>query len=47
MVAVIAWSLWPRYGTAVTLGKVAPELTGEHWINSMPLTITGLRAAWC
>jgi hypothetical protein len=43
VVAVVAWSLWPKYGTAVTLGKAAPELTGEPWINNMPLTIAGLR----
>jgi|RhiMetdeSRZDD1v2_1073273.scaffolds.fasta_scaffold63332_5 hypothetical protein len=43
VVAVILWTLWPRHGTAVTAGTAAPDIAGEHWINSMPLTITGLR----
>ncbi|HEV8724718.1 MAG TPA: hypothetical protein VGW77_29225 [Candidatus Binatia bacterium] len=43
VLAVIVWTLWPRYGTAVTPGTAAPDIAGEHWINSMPLTIAGLR----
>ena len=40
---VVLWTLWPRHGTAVTAGAAAPDIAGEHWINSMPLTIVGLR----
>lgn len=43
VVAVIAWTLWPRQGTAVTAGTTAPDIAGAHWINSMPLTIAGLK----
>jgi len=43
VLAVIAWTLWPRYGTAVSAGTAAPDIAGEQWINSMPLTIAGLR----
>jgi hypothetical protein len=43
VVAVSLWTLWPTHGTAVTAGTAAPDIAGEHWINSMPLTITGLR----
>jgi hypothetical protein len=41
--SVIALTLWPRHGTAVTAGAAAPDIAGEHWINSMPLTIASLR----
>ncbi len=30
-------------GQALRLGVPAPDVAGEHWINSSPLTITGLR----
>ena len=30
-------------GQALRLGAPAPDIAGEHWINSRPLTITGLR----
>jgi hypothetical protein len=40
---IIAWVLWPGHGTAVTPGMAAPDIAAEHWINSMPLTIAGLR----
>jgi hypothetical protein len=38
-----AWLTWPKYGSAITSGQRAPELSGEHWINSKPLTIAGLK----
>jgi hypothetical protein len=38
-----AWLAWPNYGTAITSGQKAPEFTGEHWLNSRPLTIAGLQ----
>jgi TRAP-type C4-dicarboxylate transport system permease small subunit len=43
MLGVMAWTLWPKYSTAVTAGTAAPDIAGEQWINSMPLTIAGLR----
>jgi hypothetical protein len=42
-VAAAAWSIRPYDGSAITLGKAAPEITGEHWLNSKPLTIAGLK----
>jgi hypothetical protein len=33
--ATRAWS--------VRIGDRAPEITGEHWINSAPLSLAGLR----
>lgn len=38
-----AWAFWPKPGAAITAGKPAPEITAEHWINSKPLTIDGLK----
>jgi hypothetical protein len=43
VLALIAWPLWPKHGTATSSGSAAPEVTGEHWINSKPLTIAQLR----
>jgi hypothetical protein len=38
---------WLTFGTAagqaVRLGAPAPEVAGERWINSEPLTTAGLR----
>jgi hypothetical protein len=33
----------PAVGQALRPGQVAPEISGEKWINSPPLTMTGLR----
>jgi hypothetical protein len=41
--AVIAWPVWPKHGTAISSGRAAPDLTGKNWINSKPLTIAELR----
>lgn len=30
-------------GAALRLGGRAPDVAGEHWINSSPLTTAGLR----
>ena len=38
-----AWLAWPKYGSALTSGQQAPELSGDNWLNSKPLTIAGLR----
>jgi hypothetical protein len=34
---------WPSSGYAITLGKNAPDIAGENWINSRPLTIADLK----
>jgi len=33
----------PASAVALRVGERAPEITGEHWINSPPLSIAGLR----
>lgn len=38
-----AWTIWPTDGSAISTGNTAPEITGEHWLNSPPLTMAGLR----
>jgi hypothetical protein len=43
VLALAIWAVWPRAGTAITNGTPAPELAGENWINSKPLTITSLK----
>jgi hypothetical protein len=30
-------------GQALRVGQAAPEIVGERWINSAPLTMQGLR----
>ena len=34
---------WPRAGSALTSGTAAPDIAGENWINSQPLTIASLK----
>lgn len=41
--SITAWAFGPTPGAAITAGKPAPEITAEHWINSKPLTIDGLK----
>ena len=43
VLALALWAAWPRPSTALTNGTAAPELAGESWINSKPLTITALK----
>lgn len=38
-----AWLSWPINGSAAGAGNAAPEITGEHWLNSEPLTIRDLK----
>jgi hypothetical protein len=33
----------PAAGQALRIGDPAPEVTGERWINSEPLSMRGLR----
>jgi hypothetical protein len=44
VLAVITWTIWPKNGTAISAGKAAPDIAGENWINSKPLTIADLKA---
>jgi hypothetical protein len=40
----VSWlALGPAAGQASRLGAAAPEVSGERWINSEPLTTSGLR----
>ena len=34
---------WPGIGDAISLGKRAPELAGETWLNSKPLSLAALK----
>jgi len=34
---------WPGLGDAISPGKPAPELAGEIWLNSKPLTVAALK----
>ena len=39
-----SWLVWgPAAGQGSRLGAPAPEVAGERWINSAPLTTPGLR----
>ena len=40
---VTGWLVWPRAGVALINGATAPDVAGENWLNSKPLTIAGLR----
>ena len=35
--------IWPRASTAIITGKTAPEIAGENWLNSRPLTLAELQ----
>lgn len=35
--------MWPNEGAAAVSGRAAPEIGGENWLNSKPLTIGELR----
>ena len=37
------WSMHPTTSSAIPLEKPAPDIAGEHWINSKPLGIKALR----
>ena len=43
VLALSAWGAWPRAGAAITNGAVAPDVAGDHWINSKALTIGELK----
>ena len=41
--AAVGLATAPAAGQALRLGAPAPEVAGERWINSEPLTTQGLR----
>jgi hypothetical protein len=43
LVFVAAFNPLAAGGQALRVGQVAPEIAGERWINSGPLTMQGLR----
>lgn len=43
ILAVFLWQLGPKAGMAITAGTAAPDIAGENWINTKPLTINGLK----
>jgi hypothetical protein len=40
---VTTWFFSARFGAAITSGTAAPEIAGESWLNSKPLTIADLK----
>ena len=43
VLALAIWAAWPRAGAALTSGTMAPDIAGDNWINSKPLTIASLK----
>jgi len=43
VLALSLWLVWPKSGSALTAGVVAPDISGETWLNSKPLTIAKLK----
>ena len=43
LVAVLTATAVPAPGWSVRVGEQAPEITGDRWINSSPLSMAGLR----
>lgn len=43
LLALAIWAAWPRAGSALTTGTAAPDIAGDNWINSKPLTIASLK----
>jgi hypothetical protein len=41
--ALSIWAVWPSAGAALTNGAAAPDVAGETWLNSKPLTMAGLK----
>jgi len=37
------WGAWFNAGMALTNGAIAPEVAGENWLNSKPLTMAELK----
>ena len=43
LIGLTAGIVPPAGGQALRLGRPAPEITGAPWINSPPLTLSGLK----
>jgi hypothetical protein len=43
LLATSLWALWPNAGAAINAGAIAPEVAGENWLNSNPLTMAELK----
>jgi len=43
VLALAIWLAWPRAGSAFTIGTTAPDIAGDNWINTKPLTIANLK----
>ena len=43
LVLAVALGSDAAWGQALRVGQAAPELAGDRWINSAPLTMQGLR----
>ena len=43
VLALSLLAVWPKAGSALNSGVIAPDLNGENWLNSKPLTIGGLK----
>jgi hypothetical protein len=43
LAAGLALAPAPGHAWALRVGEQAPEITGERWINSPPLSMAGLR----
>ena len=41
--ALSSWVVSPKAGAAITIGAAAPDVAGENWLNSKPLTIGALK----
>jgi len=42
-IGLTAWTAWPAGGQALRRGQPAPDIAGAPWINSPPLTTSGLK----
>ena len=43
LLALSLWVAWPKAGAAITNGAAAPDVAGENWLNSKPLTLAALK----
>jgi hypothetical protein len=43
LTAAVMAAVTPARAQSVRIGQPAPEIAGESWINSAPLTLAGLR----
>jgi len=41
--ALSIWAVSPEGGAAITNGATAPDVAGENWFNSKPLTMGELK----